>query len=85
MTDEEKELQELHSEDFRNQTARFYNEIKRKNRKYVEGFRPLIKDGTMKVKGLTQQELDKCLTEALGKHEVKNAERSARENRRRYH
>ncbi len=82
----EQEKQEQIAQDFqifKEQQGRFYNEIKRKSKKHVENFRPLIEEGYMKVKGMTQEELGRCLTEALGTYDLRQADRSAKENHKR--
>lgn len=80
-TEEEKQDRLAHNfQVFKEQQGRFYNEIKKKGKKYVEGFRPLIEQGYMKIKDLTQEELAKCLTEALGYYDLKQADKSAKQN-----
>lgn len=83
-TDEQRQEQfELQDCAFREQLTRFYNETKKRGKKYMEGLRPLITDGMIKVKDMTQEQLLNCLNEAIGKYDLKQADKSATLNRKR--
>lgn len=77
LTEEEQEAIEL----FKAQQKRFYNEIKKKGKKYSEGIRPLIESEVVKVKGMTKVQLLNCLNEAIGQYDHKQADKSAKLNR----
>lgn len=83
MNEEEQLKQDFEAQDgaYRDQKTRFYNEIKKRGKKYIEGIRPLIEDGTVKVKDLTKSELLNCLNDAIGQYDQKQFDKSASANR----
>lgn len=80
LTEEEQDALDL----FKAQQKRFYNEIKKKGKKYGEGIRPLIDTEVVKVKGMTKAQLLNCLNEAIGQYDHKQADKSAKLNRQQY-
>lgn len=86
MNNEETQLDDAdkfltNSEATRNQTKRFKDAIRKQGIKHVKSFEQQIIDGHLKNKDLTGEQLRNCLLEACADYDLKQADKSAKRNR----